>query len=167
MKLIGAIIILFVGLLQTSCGVYSLSEGRIPPEIKTVTVYDFGNTSLNASNIIAQKMTNQLKDRFLTQTNLKLVNIGGDIEFKGVITAYEIRGNAPTANQTTALNRLTITVKVEFTNNTNEQGNYSENFSRFAEYESSRNLIEVEESLQNQIFAQLVEDIYNKALVNW
>jgi hypothetical protein len=163
------LVVLALVLPLSSCKIYSLSEGKIPPEIKSVSVYNFGNISLNGSSQVAQRLTDALKERFIQQTNLHLLDAGGDIEFKGVITSYEIRGNAPTANETSAINRLTITVKVEFTNNTStkETDSWTQSFSRFAEYPSTQNLIEVEDRLQTEIFTQVVEDVYNKALVNW
>ena len=154
-------------LLFSSCKIYSLREGSIPPDIKSVTINQFTNQSNNGSTIISQKLTNAMKDRFVQQTSLRQVDQGGDIEFKGAIINYQIAGNAPTANQTTALNRLTVTVKVEFINNKHEKDSWTNTFSQYSEYESSKNLVQVEDALLTDIYDKLVTDIYNKALVNW
>src|SRR5687768_1581262 len=105
----------------TSCGVYSFTGASIPPEVKTVTVQSFGNLSENGNTAINQSLTDLLKNKFLTETNLKLINSGGDIEFTGVITGYSIRGEAPTGDETTAINRLTIEVKVDYFNKLDEK----------------------------------------------
>ncbi len=152
-------------LLFASC--YSFKEGRIPPEIQTVSVYNFTNQSSNGNAQLNQGMTDALRNRFITQTSLRLVPSGGDIEFSGIITGYNIVGTAPTANQVTALSRLTITVQVSFVNNTKPGDQWSQNFSRFADYSSTQSLLDVESQLLQDIYLQLVEDIYNKALVNW
>jgi len=152
-------------LMFTSC--YSFKEGRIDPLIQTVTIYNFTNQSANGNAQLNQGMTDALRNRFITQSNLRLLPAGGDIEFSGIITGYNVSGMAATANQTTALSRLTISVKVDFVNNTKPGDQWSQTFSRFADYSSSQSLLDVEAQLLQDIYFQLVEDIYNKALVNW
>lgn len=163
------LIVLFLScsFLVSSCGVYSFTGASISPDIKTVTVQNFGNQSQNTNARISQNLTDQLKDKFLSETNLNLVDRNGDIEFKGAITKYDIRGQAPTANQTTAINRLTIAVKVEYTNRHNEKENWTQTFSWYDDYENTQSLESVEEELYQNINAQLAEDIFNKAFVNW
>lgn len=152
-------------LLFQSC--YSFKEGRIAPEIQTVSIYNFTNQSANGNAQLNQGMTDALKNRFITQSNLRLIPSGGDIEFSGVITGYSVTGMAAQANQTTALSRLTITVQIDFVNNTKPGDQWSQSFSRFADYSSTQSLLDVEAQLLQTIYFQLVEDIYNKALVNW
>lgn len=163
----GTLHLLWCVVLLQLCGCYSFKEGRIAPEIQTVSIYNFTNQSANGNALLSQGMTNALRNRFITQTSLRLLPSQGDIEFSGVITGYAVTGTAPAANQTTALSRLTITVKVDFVNNTKPGDQWSQSFSRFADYSSSQNLLDVEEQLLQDIYFQLVEDIYNKALVNW
>lgn len=155
--------------LFTSC--YSFKEGRIPPEIQTVKVFNFTNQSSNGNTQLNQGMTDALRNRFITQSSLRLLpvdsDVDGDIEFRGVITGYTVLGTAAAANQTTALSRLTLTVRVDFVNNTKPGDQWSQSFSRFADYSSTQNLLDVEAQLLQDIYFQLVEDIYNKALVNW
>ena len=116
-------------------------------------------------------MTDALRNRFITQSNLRMLpidsEVDGDIEFKGSISGYTVLGTAAAANQTTALSRLTLTVKIDFVNNTKPGDQWSQSFSRFADYSSTQNLLDVEAQLLEDIYFQLVEDIYNKALVNW
>jgi ABC-type uncharacterized transport system ATPase component len=69
--------------------------------------------------------------------------------------------------ETAALNRLTITVNVKFTNQKDEKQNYETNFSRYADYDSKKSLAEVEQTLMEEINKQLVDDIFNKAVSNW
>ena len=156
-----------ISCLASSCKVYSFTGASVSPDIKSVSVQNFGNQSENGNTAINQNLTDQLKDKFISETNLKIVSNGGDIEFKGTITGYSIRGQAPTADQTTAINRLTITVKVDYTNLVDGKENWSLTFSRYQDYESTKTLAEVEQELYTEINSQLVEDIFNKAFVNW
>lgn len=161
----GRLLLLTLVLLWTSC--YSFKEGQIDPNIKTVTIHNVENISANGNSAIGQGLTDALKNRFLTQTNLALVNYNGDIEYKGKITGYTIQGQAPTADETTAINRLTMTVRFEFINHIDESKSWEETFSAFSEYESTQSLVDVEDDLLSDIDFQLVEAIYNKSLVNW
>ena len=151
----------------TGCGVYSFTGASISPDIKTVSIAEIPNQTANGSAGISQKFTERLKDKFVTETNLDLVNQDADIEFTGFISGYEISSKAPTGQQTTALNRLNITVKIDYLNNKKPADGWSQSFSRFADYESDQNLSSIEDELIEEINEQLVEDIFNKALVNW
>lgn len=160
-------LLLGVVLMATSC--YSFKEGQVDPNLQTVTIYNFNNVSLNGNNAITQEMSEALRNRFLTQTRLRLVNRGGDIEFRGTVTQYNIEGVAITSTRTTAQNRLTISVTVEFINNIDpdESWEQKKSFSAFADFDSSQNFSDVEDQLQETVYQQLVEQIYNAALVKW
>ena len=70
-------------------------------------------------------------------------------------------------NETSEKNRLTITVNVTYSNNINSQNEFVTSFSRFKDYESNQNFIEIEETLIEEITEEITEDIFNKAFVNW
>ena len=86
---------------------------------------------------------------------------------KGAITGYEITPVAAQGNEKAALNRLTITVDVEFTNSKNDKQSWHNSFQRFADFSSSTNISTIETQLIDNINQQLTEDIFNKAVVNW
>jgi hypothetical protein len=117
--------------------------------------------------ILSSTFTEALKDRFVQQTSLNLVNGMPDMEFEGEITGYKITPQAYQGNETAALNRLTITVKIKFVNRTDETQNFEQSFSEFAEYSSSKSLSSVETELIEEIVDKLTESIFNKAVVNW
>lgn len=158
-------LIALVSLAFSSC--YSFTGGSIPPEVSSVSIIPFLNQSTNPNTAISQTLTDRLKDKFLNETRLKLSDSGGDWVFKGFVTGYDVRGQAPTSAQVTALNRLTLSVKVEFTNSKNEKETWTQTFTQFEEYESSRTLTEVESELLSKIYDKLVVDIFNRAVVNW
>ena len=112
-------------------------------------------------------MTEGLKDQFISQTNLSLTDAIGDLQFEGEITGYVVKPIAIQANETAAQNRLTISVKVTFTNNLDENQNYSQSFSHYADFDSSQDLSSVETELIDQIVEVLSENIFNKAVANW
>ena len=96
-----------------------------------------------------------------------MVPEGGDLSFEGEITNYTSTPAAITGNETAALNNLTITVRVRFTNAIDPSQNYDKTFSSFSTYPSSTLLQEAETSLIPEIVDQLVEDIFNAAVSNW
>ncbi|MEX0810981.1 MAG: LptE family protein [Chitinophagales bacterium] len=159
--------IVVFSLVWQSCGVYSFTGASISPEIKSVTVNTFENRSQNGSVELSQLLTNELKDKFIRETDLRMVDFNGDIEFTGTIVNYQLSGQAPTGDQTTAAQRLTIGVSVEYFNNKEEGKGYKTTFSRFAEFDDSQSFENVKDELYNDIFEQLAIEIFNKALVNW
>jgi len=151
----------------TGCGVYSFTGASIPPEAKTITVKHFVNNAQYVEPTLSQSLTDALTDRFLAQTDLDFVNDGGDLQLEGTITNYSTRPIAIQGNETAALNRLSITVQVRYTNNIDPDKNYDTSFTRFEDYSSSQDLSAVKDQLIAVINENLVDDIFNKAVVNW
>lgn len=151
----------------TSCGVYSFTGASIDPKAKTISIKTFPNMAPMVNPSLSQDFTEALQDKFIRQTSLILSESNADYELEGEIVGYSTTPIAIQGNETAALNRLTISVNVRFTNKLNEKDNFEQRFSRYVDYDSSRNLSEVESDLVKQINEVLVEDIFNKAVVNW
>jgi hypothetical protein len=160
--------LIVVGSLFPSCKIkYSLSGVNIDPLIKTISIQHFPNRAPVVQAQLSQLFTDALIDKVQGQTNLELVSLLGDVDFSGEIRNYETRPVAISGNETAALNRLTISVRVKFTNSINPDESYDSQFSRYEDYPSSQNLADVEDELIQLIVEQLIEDIFNKAFVNW
>ena len=161
-----AMMVMALALVCHSCGIYSFSGASIPAEAKTVSVDYFPNHAQLINPLLSDNFTNALRDAMNNQTTLDLVESGGDLAFEGEITDYKTMPTAITG-QTAAMNRLTITVKVRFTNRIDDTNDFEQTFSRYEDYPSDQDLNSVQETLTATIVDQLVEDIFNKALVNW
>lgn len=159
--------VLLLALVCQGCGIYSFSGASIPPEAKTVSVQYFPNQAQLINPTLSNDFTTALRDAMMNQTSLDMVDSGGDLAFEGEITDYRTTPVAITAGQTAALNRLTITVNVRFVNMFDETKNFETRFSHYEDYPSEQDLNAVQESLTGTIIEALVEDIFNKALVNW
>lgn len=146
---------------------YSFSGVTIAPEIKTFSVQNFPNRAPLVQAQLSQKFADALKDKIQAQTSLTLVNGFGDVDFSGEIRNYETRPTAITGAETAALNRLTITVRVKFVNTFDNEQSFDTSFSRYEDYESSKDLSQVEDELIEMILEVLIEDIFNRAFVNW
>ena len=151
----------------SSCGVYSFTGASISPDVKTVSIAYFQNRASTIQPSLSQLFTEKMKDKFVSQTTLTLTNTPGDLQFDGSITDYFTQPMAIQGNEQAALNRLTINVKVKFVNTKDEKQSFETSFSRFADYDSRQNLALVENDLMNEICNQLVDDIFNKAVINW
>ena len=165
-KMKTALLVMALAFICQGCGIYSFSGASIPAEAKTVSVAYFPNHAQLVNPLLSDNLTTALRDAMTNQTTLDVVESGGDLAFEGEITDYRTTPVAITG-QTAAMNRLTITVKVRFSNSIDETKDFESSFSRYEDYPSDQDLISVQESLTATIVDQLVEDIFNKALVNW
>lgn len=155
-------------LLLTGCTVkYTLSGASIPPEAKTFSVAYFPNNAPLVAPILSATLTDELTQRFATRTRLAQVPEGGDFAFEGEIIGYTSTTSSVSSGDYAVQNRLTITVKVKFTNAIDDKLSYNKNFSAYADYDSTRLLTEVEGELITEIVEQLVTDIFMSAAANW
>lgn len=160
-------VILSSQLFFSSCGVYSFTGASIPPEAKTISITTFPNKAEIVQPALSQIFTEKLKDRFASQTNLSQVPRNGDLHIEGEITAYTTEPIAISGDQQASMIRLKITINVRFFNKFDAKSNYETAFSKYQDYPSSQDLRSVEENLIDLITNDLVEDIFNKSVVNW
>ncbi len=162
------LLFVFVFLGLSSCQIkYSASGTNIHPDAKTVSIQYFQNNAANVHPTLSQQLTEALRSRFISETKLNLVNGIGDLNFEGEIQSYETKPQDIQTDDVASKNRLTISVKVTFSNIYEPQNDFSSNFNRYKDYDSEKNLDEVADQLNKEIIELLVEDIFNKAVVNW
>lgn len=161
------LVVLLSCCLLNSCGIYTFSGASIPAEAKTVSVQYFPNNAQLVNPLLSNALTNALNDIFVNQTTLLSVAQNGDLAIEGEITGYTTSPIAITGNQTAALNRLTVTVNVRFTNKYDESKNFEQKFSQYQDYPSGQDLNSVQDVLVETIIEDLCQDIFNKAVVNW
>ena len=154
--------------LLTACTVkYSLSGASIPPDAKTFSVAYFPNNAPMVAPILSATLTDELTQRFASRTNLVQVDEGGDFAFEGEIVGYSSTTSSVSSGDYALQNRLSITIKVKFTNAIDDKMSFNKNFSAYADYDSTKLLNEVESELIPQIVEQLVTDIFQAAASNW
>lgn len=159
--------LIIFAIILTGCKVYSFTGAAISPDVLTVSIQYFPNNAPIVNPNLSPAFTEKLKDKFITQTNLSLVQSQGDLDFSGTITGYSTQPIAIQENETAALNRLTITVSVKFVNQKDPKQDFESSFSRYADYDSRQSLASVEDELIRLINEQLVDDIFNRAVINW
>lgn len=162
------ITIAFCFLSLSACKInYSFSGASVSPDVKTITIQTMRNSASLAKPTLPQALTEALKDIFTSQTRLGIISSGGDLSFEGEIVNYSTAPIAIQSNDLAALNRLTITITIKFVNTKDEKKNFESTFSRYADFKSTVSLSSVEDDLIKQINEQLVQDVFNKAMINW
>ena len=103
--------ILTAGLIfiHVGCGFYSHTGASVPPDAKTFSVQYFPNFSPIVAPTLSQILSEKLKQKFINETQLKLSETDGDLQFSGKITDYRTAPVGVQGDQTNTVNRLTIT----------------------------------------------------------
>ena len=117
---------------------------------------------------LSNQITEALQEKFIKLTKLELVDMEGDLEITGAVTGYDVKATAVTANEQAARNRLTVNVKISFTNRKYPEDDFPDkSFSAYADFDAMQSLDAVESELCEEIVEQLCEDIFNATVANW
>jgi len=168
MKKISLLVIL--ALVSASCGVVSFNmSGANIGNARTCQINFFENHADIVNPRLSAQITDALKDKIESSTSLRLVNNNADVMFEGEITGYNIQPQQITAAGRPAMDRLTITVRVRFTNELEPDNNYNRSFSRFQEAATGTitSGSAVENTLVEDILNELIEDIFMGAFASW
>jgi hypothetical protein len=166
-RILFSLVIVLTAVLVSCTVKYSLSGASIPPDAKTFSVAYFPNNAPMVAPVLSATMTDELTQRFASRTSLMQVEEGGDFAFEGEIVGYSSTTSSVSSGDYALQNRLTISVKVKFTNAIDDKMSFNRNFSAYADYDSTKLLTEVESELIPQIVEQLVTDIFQAAASNW
>ncbi|AUC86127.1 hypothetical protein CW731_12920 [Polaribacter sp. ALD11] len=149
------------------CGIYGFTGGDVG-NAKTIQIDFFPNQAQLIEPALSQQFTLELQDLFTRQTNLTLVSTNGDLHFSGEITSYRIAPMSATSQQTSAQNRLTITVNVRYINNTDEKKDFEQSFSFYSDYPATSQLTgSVLEAAFDEIIDRITQDIFNASVGKW
>lgn len=168
---VGIALVAVVGLMLYSC---SVKIGLAPitsidyNKVKTISIADFENRAEYVYGPLAVEFNQKLKDMFIQQTRLRLVDSGGDLEISGEITGYNQYNEAVDASGFSSKVKLTLTVKVSYVNNTNHKDDFTDQqFSAFQTYDSSQLLTAVQDGLITVMVKDIAEQIFNSTVANW
>ena len=159
------LIYLFLIIGLQGCVSYSFVDGSINAE--TFSVSNFEEQAANSPAGYGGQFTDYLKDFMIGRTKLKLKDLDSDIKISGVIKNYNTTPVALQNDETAALNRLTITIKVTVINTVNDKESFEQNFTQFSDYSSAQDLSAVETELLEDINSKIAQDIVNKLSSNW
>ncbi len=160
-----------LALIMVSCKV---SLGLAPissidySKVHTMQIVDFQNHADYVYGPLATTLNDQMKDLFMRQTRLSLVNNNGDIVIEGEITGYNQFNEAIDASGYSSKVRLTLTVNVSYTNNTNHEEDFeNRTFTAFQTYDATQLLTAVQDQLIEVMVKDISEQIFNSTVANW
>ncbi len=152
--------------LVSSCGFYSLTGAVV--EGDTINIHFIENKAPTVAPALSATFTQKIRQHITSLSSLAQVdNDKADYDIKGSITTYNVTVASITGTETSAKNRLTIGVNIIFENRLKKENNFTQTFSRFADFDASQNFQSVESSLIETITDELKDDIFNRAFVNW
>jgi hypothetical protein len=146
---------------------YTFSGASIPVGAKTFSVAYFPNNATMVAPSLSNAFTEALKDKFSRQTKLEQVTEGGDFALEGEITDYMSAPTAIGGDEYAAMNRLTVSVQVRFTNVIKPEASFNRAFKATADYNANLLLQDVEGTLIDEIVEILSDNIFNACASDW
>ena len=155
--------------LLVSCSIsYKFNGASIDyTKVKTISIKDFPNQAPLVYPVLSQMFTDKLKDIYIRQTRLEMVKDNGDLDIEGEIIGYELAAMAVKEDAYASRTKLTITVRVRYTNQSKPEEDFEQSFSAYREFDANQMLQQVQEELCTEITEVLVDQIYNATVANW
>ena len=160
--------LLAAALTLSACGIYSFSGTSIQNDVNTINIDYFEYRAEKVNPSLSNDITEALRTRFRRMTRLEQVEQDGDLEITGEIVGYNVAPAAVSADEIATRNRLTVTVRVNFTNRKYPEDDFDgKSFSAYADYDTTNTLDAVESALCTEIVDKLIEDIFNATVAQW
>ncbi len=166
-KLFNYFIISIITLFASSCKIYRFTDASIDPNLKTFNVAPTINVATLQNPNAAPNFTDKLKDKFLSNTRMVLIQDNGDLQFAATIIEYNIEPVSITNTETTAQNRLNVSVKFECINTKEATKSFTQTFRDGENFDANAQFTSVESGLNITIFDRLTQQIFNKIFGNW
>lgn len=162
-------ILIAILVLCNSCSIsYKFNGASIDyTKVKTISVADFTNNAALVYAPLAVNLTDGIKDLYQRQTRLEQIRRGGNLELEGEITGYQLTPMAVSADSYAAETKLTITVKVRFTNNIAPEESFEKTYSAYQTFDASQMLNDVQDQLCSTMIIEIAEQIYNDTVAKW
>jgi hypothetical protein len=160
-------LILMIG--AASCSIsYKFNGASIDyTQVKSISISDFPNMAPLVYPPLAQKFTEELKDKYIRQTRLQVLRENGTLDVEGEITGYSFTPQAVKENAYASMTRLTVSVRVRYSNKVNQDEDFEQNFSVYREFSNQNTIEQVQDDLCTEIVKELVDLIYNATVANW
>lgn len=135
---------------------------------KTISISEFPIRAALVYPPLQQTFENKLNDMVTRQTRLRVVDSNNtDLRLEGEITGYSLSPQAVNEDAYASQTRLTITVRVKYSNNKDNSQDIDQTFSAYRDFSSDQMLTDVQDELCSQICDELTTLIFNATLGNW
>ena len=127
----------------------------------------FENKASIVSPLLSQTFTEKLKSKFISETNLSIQEEEGDFEFSGYISEYVVEPVSARNSEDAQLNRLRISIQAVLHCEKSPELDFDQVFTNFQDFDAGTNFSNIESQLIDEITDMLVQQIFNKAAINW
>jgi hypothetical protein len=145
---------------------YTFKDINISPDVKSYYVENFENNAFNSPANLNQSFSEELRSKVRKETGLVYDDNDPHISFSGSIQSFNVTSQAPTQDGS-SLNRLEITIKVNYVNSKSEKENWEKTFSHYSDFPKEKSLTEEQDKLVKEIFDFILNDIINASFNNW
>ncbi|WP_299821909.1 LptE family protein [uncultured Pontibacter sp.] len=152
------------------CGVYSFSGSTLPPDVRTISIQNFDNSTGEGPANLTQLVTNNFKQFFQRNSNLNIVQRDGDLQLEGQIVSFTYTPAAiqrEGINDIAGLNRLTLGIQVRFTHAKDPDKNFDRLFSISQDFQQGRDVTQISPAEIDALTERLVTDVFNKTVADW
>ena len=163
------IVLIAVALLLQGCAIsYKFNGASIDySNTKSIAIAEFPNQAALVYPQLSSMLSETIRDIYSRQTRLEVTRRNGDLELEGEITGYTLTAMAIAADSYAAETKLTITVRVRFTNNNAPEENFEKTYTAYQTFDSNRLLTDVQEELCTTMTQEIAESIYNDTVAKW
>ncbi|MDR1584718.1 MAG: LPS assembly lipoprotein LptE [Prevotellaceae bacterium] len=161
---------LFAVIMFAACTVsYKFNAGMIDyTKIKSISIADFPNMAEGSMYpMLSQEFSEAVRDIFTRQTRLQILRTGGDMHLEGEITGYLLTPMAISADSYSSETKLTLTVKIRFSNNKQPEEDFEKSYSAYQSFSSNQMLNDIQAELLKTIMTEICENIYNDTAGKW
>ncbi|HBZ33470.1 MAG TPA: hypothetical protein DEO38_00045 [Bacteroidales bacterium] len=163
------LVLIFTLLLLCGCAVsFKFNGASIDyTKTRTISILEFPNHAELVNPNLSSSFSELLRDQFSRQTRLELVPRDGDLHIEGEITGYQVQSMAISADSYAAQTKLTLTIKVRFSNKSNPEDDFEKSYSAYQTFDSNQMLTDVQDELCQIMSKEIAENIYNDTVAKW
>jgi len=137
-------------------------------KVKTIQIATFPNYATYVYGPMTTTFNDRMKDVFMQQTRLQLVDRDGDLVIDGEITGYNQYNEAVDSSGYSSTVKVTMTVKVSYTNKFNSEQDFTDQtFSAYQTYDATQLLTQVQDELIEVMVKDIVDQIFNATVASW
>lgn len=155
--------------LLTACSISYKFNGTVInyDVIKTISIEDFTNKAAMVYAPLTSVLNEKLKDTYIRQTRLSLIDRNADLELSGEVTGYDIAPMGMSSNSLATETKLTLRINVRYTNNTNHDEDFERSYTAYRTFDSNVLLTDVQDQLIDELVEEICDHIYNDTVANW
>ena len=134
---------------------------------KSISIAEFPNRAPLVYPPLSNEFSEALRDLYARQTRLNILNSNGDLQIEGEITGYDLAPMAVAADSYAAETKLTITIRVRFTNTKTPEESFEKTYTAYQSFDASKQLADVQEELCTTMITEISESIFNDTVAKW